>query len=66
MTKEEFIKSKHFDHWGFIPPLDCSKGGRYTHVTRVQQDNNIYDILCDYDMNFYYCLAFPHGVVVDL
>lgn len=68
MTAEEFTKTKHFYNYGFVPPLDITKGGRYTHVTTCYCDNDdrYYEIVCDDNMNFYYCLAFPDGIVVEL
>lgn len=68
MTKEEFKTTKHFEFWGFVKPLDPQKGGRYTHVQTVydKTDCKYYDILCDDQMNFYYFLHFPHGVVVKM
>ena len=55
MTVEEFKKCKHFDHWGFVPPLDISKGGRYVHVTKaVASDLKRYDIFADENMNLFF------------
>lgn len=68
MTAEEFTKTKHFNYFGFVLPLDTSKGGRYTHVlnTYCDTDDCYYEIVADDNMNFYYCLAFPEGTVVEL
>lgn len=68
MSKQEFLQSKYFDHWGFVKPLDIYKGGRYTHVSTVYSvnDDKYFDIICDEQMNFYYMIHFPHGIVVNL
>ena len=68
MTQEEFKNCKNFDYFGFVYPLDLKDGGRYTHVQTVydKSDNKYYDIVCDDQMNFYYMIHFPHGVVVEV
>ena len=54
MTKQDFLKTKHFVSFGFVPLLDISKGGRYTGITQATaHDGNLYDIFCDDNMNFY-------------
>ena len=68
MTPDVFATTKHFNYFGYVPPLDLTKGGRYTHVTTdyCEADDNFYDIVCDDNMNFYFVQAFPDGVVIEL
>lgn len=68
MTADEFLKTKHFNYFGFVSPLDLKKGGRYTYVTRVykEDEDRYYDIVCDDNMNFYYCLSFIDGLVIEI
>lgn len=56
MTRDIFIECKHFKNWGFIPPLDLKKGGKYINVVTAtcDLDNKDYEIIADYNMNFYY------------
>lgn len=68
MTRNEFLTTKHFSRFGFVPPLDLNKGGRYTHVMNdySDTDDRNYEIVCDDNMNFYYCVSFPEAIVVEL
>lgn len=55
MTKEEFLQTKHFESFGFVPLFNVSKGGRYTHLCTClcNHDGIYYDILIDEQYNFY-------------
>ena len=68
MTRNEFLTTKHFNSYGYVPPLDLNKGGRYTHVINAYSDTDdtYYEIVCDDNMNFYYCVSFPDDIVVEL
>ena len=68
MTADIFINCKHFPYWGFIPPLDLTNGGRYTHITTCRtdtnNDKNLYDIVSDDNMNFFYIKHFKNNPIV--
>ena len=54
MTESEFVNTKHFYSLGFVPLLNVSRGGRYTHLCKaIAHDNKEYDIFVDDQYNFF-------------
>lgn len=68
MTRDVFATTKHFNNFGYVPPLNLNQGGRYTHVINAYSDTDdrYYDIVCDDNMNFYFVQDFPEGVVIEI